>query len=127
MAQYTFVFSLTDPGVYNWLDTAGLREGTFMVHWQGLPATSSSSTKPPSLTAQVVQPFQLISVLPSETRYVTPEERKEQLGERAVGYALRVGGLIFINVGHAQDGTMKNIYPFCDVVSWNFAYKVQYR
>ena len=55
-----------------------------MVRWQGLPVTSSSSTKPPSLTAQVVQLFQLISVLPSETRYVTPEERKEQLGGRAV-------------------------------------------
>ncbi|KIN00384.1 hypothetical protein OIDMADRAFT_29499 [Oidiodendron maius Zn] len=62
---YMFVVSLTDPGVYNWLDTSGLREGTFML-------------------------FQLISVLPSETRYVTPEERKEQLGERATGYALRV-------------------------------------
>jgi hypothetical protein len=89
------VISLSDPGVYNWLDTAGLHEGTFMVRWQGLPTSSSSTNSPgtttvPSITVQVVQLFQLVSVLPSETRYATPEERTEQLAERAAGYAQRV-------------------------------------
>lgn len=86
---YTFVISLVDPGVYNWLGTAGLHEGTIMVRWQGLPTSSASSTNEPEIAVQVVQLSQLASVLPNETRYVTPEQRKVQLGQRAAGYAQR--------------------------------------
>jgi hypothetical protein len=86
---YTFVISITDPGVYNWVDTAGLHEGTFMVRWQGLPTSSSSSDSATSISTQVVELSGLASVLPSDTRYVTPEERKQQLAQRAAGYAQR--------------------------------------
>lgn len=54
---YTFVISVEDPGVYNWLNTTGLHEGTIMVRWQGLPTTSSSSTSSttsPAVDIQVV-------------------------------------------------------------------------
>ncbi|HWU79739.1 MAG TPA: hypothetical protein VN158_06700, partial [Caulobacter sp.] len=33
----TYVVSLSDPGVHNWLDPAGLEQGTMLHRWQGLP------------------------------------------------------------------------------------------
>ncbi len=38
--SYTYVVSLVDPGVANWIDTAGLHEGWFMLRWQNLPANA---------------------------------------------------------------------------------------
>lgn len=89
---YTFVVSLRDPGVYNWLNTTGLHEGTIMVRWQGLPTSSSSSTSSttsPAVDVQVVALSDLASVLPSETRYVTAEERVSLLAQRIAAYAQR--------------------------------------
>jgi hypothetical protein len=34
--SHTYVISLIDPGVANWIDTAGLHEGWFMLRWQNL-------------------------------------------------------------------------------------------
>jgi hypothetical protein len=89
---YTFVISLEDPSVYNWINTTGLHEITSMVRWQGLPAVSSTSnnTNPPGITSQLVKLCDLPSILPAETRYVTPEQRQEQLSQRANGYAQRL-------------------------------------
>ncbi|KFY15352.1 hypothetical protein V492_02042 [Pseudogymnoascus sp. VKM F-4246] len=87
---YTFVVSRTDPEVSNWIDTARLNEGTIMVRWQGLPTDSSDKDNGVAITTQVVQLSQLASVLPAETKYVTPEQRKEQLAQRAAGYAQRL-------------------------------------
>lgn len=75
----------------NWIDTAGLNEGTIMVRWQGLPADSSDSDNGVAIITKVVQFSQLASVLPNETKYVTPEQRQEQLAQRAAGYAQRLG------------------------------------
>lgn len=89
---YTFVISLEDPGVWNWLNTTGLHEGTIMVRWQGLPTSSSSSssaTSSPAVEVQVVPLSELVSVLPSETRYVTAKERASLLAERIGAYAQR--------------------------------------
>ncbi|KAJ5125282.1 uncharacterized protein N7443_008358 [Penicillium atrosanguineum] len=87
---YTFVVSLQDPGVYNWINTTGLHEGTMMVRWQGLPTSSSSSTDSPAITTQVVTLAELSSILADGTRFVTPQERAEQLAQRAKGYAQRL-------------------------------------
>ncbi|KAJ5949049.1 hypothetical protein N7454_000633 [Penicillium verhagenii] len=86
---YTFVVSEEDPGVYNWLNTTGLTEGTIMVRWQGLPTSSSDSDESPRITTQVVQLSELSSILPSDTVFVASEERASQLAERAAGYAQR--------------------------------------
>ncbi|OBT87205.1 hypothetical protein VE02_04857 [Pseudogymnoascus sp. 03VT05] len=87
---HTFVVSRTDPGVSNWIDTAGLNEGTIMVRWQGLPTDSSDKDNGVAIAAQVVRLSQLADVLPVGTQYVKPEERKEQLAQRAEGYAQRL-------------------------------------
>ncbi|KAJ5778081.1 hypothetical protein N7520_001327 [Penicillium odoratum] len=85
---YTLVVSREDPGVYNWVNTTGLNEGTIMVRWQGLPTSDSDSTSV-AITTQLVQLSDLASVLPTETKYVTSEERADQLAQRVAGYALR--------------------------------------
>lgn len=92
---YTFVISMVDPLVYNWLNTTGLHEVTAMVRWQGLPTSSSTSatssnSNSPSVTVQLVQFSDLPSILPGETRYVTADQRQEQLAQRVAGYARRL-------------------------------------
>ncbi|WP_205700948.1 DUF1214 domain-containing protein [Jeongeupia sp. USM3] len=86
---YTFVISPRDPGVHNWLDTAGLHEGTLMPRWQNLPATPPASGGP-AIATRVVRLAELPHYLPAGTRYVTPAERQQQLAARAAGYAERV-------------------------------------
>ncbi|KAL4862809.1 hypothetical protein BDV12DRAFT_178364 [Aspergillus spectabilis] len=88
---YTFVVSVQDPAVYNWINTTGLTEGTIMARWQGLPTSSeSSSTDEPAIDTKIVPLSELSSVLPIGTRYVTPNERAVQLEERVAGYARRL-------------------------------------
>src|SRR3546814_4292625 len=36
--SYTYVIALQDPGVANWIDTAGLHEGWFQIRWQNVSA-----------------------------------------------------------------------------------------
>ncbi|SEL61100.1 Protein of unknown function [Roseateles sp. YR242] len=86
--SFTFVLSVKDPGVANWIDPVGLHEGTLMVRWQNLPATSPASGGP-AIDTQVVKLSNLASVLPAGTRYVTGDERTAQLVKRAAGYARR--------------------------------------
>jgi hypothetical protein len=86
--SYTFVVALTDPAVYNWVNTTGLHEGTIMVRWQGLPSSSSNNTV--TIDSQVVPLSELSSVLPSGTRYVTLEERASQLAQRVAGFSQRI-------------------------------------
>ncbi|KAL2847517.1 hypothetical protein BJY01DRAFT_246744 [Aspergillus pseudoustus] len=86
---YTFVVSITDPGVYNWINTTGRHEGTTMVRWQGL-LTASSDNSGVGIYVQVVPISVLNAVLPSETRYVTAKERAAQLAERSQGYSRRL-------------------------------------
>ncbi|MFD0589285.1 hypothetical protein ACFQZE_14945 [Paenibacillus sp. GCM10027627] len=87
--SYTFVVSVADTGVANWIDTAGLHEGTIMVRWQNLPSTTPVSGGP-SVQTRVVKLADLAGILPSGTRYVTPEQRQQQLADRAAGYDLRL-------------------------------------
>jgi hypothetical protein len=89
--SYTLVVSRQDPGVANWVDTVGLREGTIMVRWQNLPANRPVNGGP-TISAQVVKLVNLASYLPAGTRYVTPAERQQQLAARQAGYQLRVSG-----------------------------------
>ncbi|WP_432720515.1 DUF1214 domain-containing protein [Jeongeupia wiesaeckerbachi] len=87
--SYTFVVSPRDPGVYNWVETAGLHEGTLMPRWQKLPATTPSSGAP-SISTKVLKLADLPYYLPAGTRTVTAAQRQQQLQARATGYAQRV-------------------------------------
>ena len=81
----TYVISVHDPGVANWLDTAGLHQGLGIMRWQAVPK---------DLTNQgLVRDFRLIKhahlVKMTELARVTPAERKAILDRRARGYANR--------------------------------------
>jgi len=84
----TVVAGPSDPGVHNWLDTAGLMAGTFQVRWQSLPgdATADAAVR----DARVVRLDELGPLLPEGTRFVTPEERRQQQQERAATYRRRL-------------------------------------
>jgi hypothetical protein len=85
---YTFVIAPDDPGVHNWLDTAGLRAGIYGVRWQQMPTGVTLDDAVRDI--RVVKTATLKSVLPPETVWVTPEERKAQQAKRTADYARRL-------------------------------------
>lgn len=85
---YTFVISVQDPGVYNWIDTVGMHEGYLNLRWQALPG-KVPATGDVSATMKLVKLADLKSILPPHTKWVTKQERKQQLRERREAYAKR--------------------------------------
>lgn len=69
------VVSAHDPGVRNWLDTAGYARGAVQGRWTGCETQ-------PVPTVRKVAFAEVRSALPPETRYVTPEQRREVISKR---------------------------------------------
>jgi hypothetical protein len=80
---YTLVISPTDPDVANWVSTGGLNQGTISIRFQDLPL---NPTHLPTVTSRVVSLDQLATVLPANTVYVTPEQRRAQIAARKAGF-----------------------------------------
>jgi hypothetical protein len=76
------VVSHRDPGVANWLDTAGNRRGPTIVRWVRAEAS-------PVPTTTVVRFDDLKSVLPASTPRVTAEQRQATLAARRAGVRAR--------------------------------------
>ncbi len=81
-----FVISHRDPGVANWLDTAGAEQGYLMIRWQGIRTPLGEADQP---LAERVRLDALEAVLPATTQRSTPEARAAQLAGRARLPALR--------------------------------------
>jgi hypothetical protein len=64
-----------DPGVANWLDTAGHSNGAMILR-------CVRTTTAPTPTARLVKIEDIASVLPAETKTVTSEERASVLERR---------------------------------------------
>jgi hypothetical protein len=73
--KFRAVVALEDPGVPNWLDTAGFTEGTLWGRWYDCSST-------PLPTIKRVPFDQVRDHLPADTPVVTPEQREEELRER---------------------------------------------
>ncbi len=73
--KFRAVISLTDPGVPNWLDPAGYKEGGIYGRWY-----DCSSEPVPSLTK--VKLADLRQHLPADTPVITPEQRREEIRVR---------------------------------------------
>jgi hypothetical protein len=71
-----------DPGVANWLDTAGHRRGPAIVRWV-------RADEAPVPTTRVVSFDQLDSILPASTPRVSPDERDRALAARRSGVRKR--------------------------------------
>ena len=76
------VLSVGDPGVPNWLDTAGYTQGTFIGRW-----FQCSSTPVPSV--KKVRLAEVRDHLPPDTPVVSPEQRRAILRQRRIGAQLR--------------------------------------
>ncbi len=73
--RFRAVISLVDPGVPNWLDPAGYKEGGIYGRW------FDCDTNPTPIIKRVPL-AELRNHLPADTPVVTPEQRKEELRRR---------------------------------------------
>jgi hypothetical protein len=69
------VISEKDPGVPNWLDTAGYRSGSIQGRWNGCSAQPVPSVRKVAFA-------DLRRLLPPDTKAVTPAQREEALRDR---------------------------------------------
>ena len=85
--SYTYVISPVDPGVANWIDSAGLREGILTLRM----AEFDGGGPTPDLGAhgRVVALDKLDQEVPDVAR-VTPDQRAEQLAKRREAYLRRL-------------------------------------
>lgn len=82
----TYVISLQDPGVHNWLDPAGYHEPVLWIRWQGRNWATDES---PRAKAERVPLSELERALPAGTRRVTSVERQRQLADRQEAFRSR--------------------------------------
>jgi hypothetical protein len=73
--RFRAVVALEDPGVPNWLDPAGFKQGTIYGRWYDCDPN-------PMPTIKRVKLAELRDHLPADTPAVRPEQRAEQLRRR---------------------------------------------
>lgn len=78
-----YVISGQDPGVRNWLDTAGHAEGSVFLRWTRCDAY------PIDVTAQLIKLSELGRYLPADTPVVSPAERKQAISKRQAAISRR--------------------------------------
>lgn len=78
-----YVVSGQDPGVQNWLDTAGHAEGSFFMRWTRCEAY------PTDVTTKLVKLSELEKHLPADTPRVSPDERREAIADRQAAISRR--------------------------------------
>jgi len=86
--SYTFVLSLRDPGVHNWIDPCGYREGILTLRVAEFPGGRPEGEL--SAKSRVVPFAQLDDVLPPDTKRTSASERERQLAARAAAYLRRL-------------------------------------
>ena len=73
---YSYVISVADPGVYNWLNPAGLHAGTYCTRWQKLPAGGNMDGAVKRV--EVVRLKDLKAVFTAKADWVSPAQRAAQ-------------------------------------------------
>lgn len=76
---YRYVVSHQDPGVANWVDTTGQPEGYMSVRW-AYPVKPKEDL--PWATATKVKFSEIAQHMPADTKWVTSEERQQQIAIR---------------------------------------------
>jgi len=87
----TLVVSAFDPGVANWVDTAGLQEGFIMLRWQGLHQQANGADEA-SVHSALVPRMNLPAALPQGIRVCNPAERAIDLKRRRADFQRRFEG-----------------------------------
>jgi hypothetical protein len=86
--SYTFVVSVSDPGVHNWVDPCDMHEGILTLRWAEFPGGRPSREL--AAGGRVVPLARLRDELPPRTKFLTPAERQQQRALRARSYAWRL-------------------------------------
>ena len=81
-----YVISLKDPGVQNWLDTAGWSEGSLCARW------TYCSEYPTGISARLVKLDELGDLLPDDTPKVDTAQRKQVIAARQAAISRRYAG-----------------------------------
>ena len=84
--EVAIVISPQDPGVWNWVSTGGLNQGTISIRFQDFDPQSSDL---PTVSSQVVSLDELADVLPPNTVYAAPQDRLDQIALRKSGFDKR--------------------------------------
>jgi Protein of unknown function (DUF1214) len=80
--RYRIVIAHEDPGIANWLDTAGHRRGNITFRYV-------RTQKRPHADIRVGPLAEILAMLPPDTRRVTPDERSAVIARRGAAYARR--------------------------------------
>ena len=80
----SYVISKTDPGVANWLDTCGMRDGFGIIRWQNIPDGLTKN----GLIANI-KLIKLAGVAALGLPTVSPQRRREQVAARFAAYSSR--------------------------------------
>jgi hypothetical protein len=83
----TYVLAATDPGVYNWLDTGGLRDGTVTIRWEGLRPNADIGQGAKGV--RVVPIASLATAVPDAPR-IDADGRRKLLAQRQTEYTQRI-------------------------------------
>jgi hypothetical protein len=86
--SFTYVVSLRDPGVHNWLDPTDLAEGILTLRWAEFPGDQPGESL--GVRSRLVSLDDLEGALPADTPRLTPEARAGQQRARADSYAWRL-------------------------------------
>lgn len=86
--SYTFVLSLQDPGVYNWLDPTDMLEGILTLRWAEFIGGRPGSDL--GVSARLSAIADLDKTLRDDTPRVDAQSRQKQLEERARSYRWRL-------------------------------------
>ncbi len=81
--MFRAVIAARDPGVPNWLDTAGHREGTMIYRWNLADGAPIPATR-------IVKQSELAAILPKETPHVSAAERAAEIESRRRGVVNRM-------------------------------------
>ena len=85
--SFTYVLSLRDPGIHNWIDPVGLHQGWFNLRWQGFPGGHNGEGLVRDCT--LVKLDGLERHLPAGCPRVDLAGRRAQIAPRAALYRLR--------------------------------------
>ena len=81
-----YIVSHSDPGINNWLDTAGWNEGSFCLRW------TLCSAYPTDVSSRLIELEQLDSNLPDDTLRISPTERRLDVSKRQAAVSRRYAG-----------------------------------
>lgn len=85
---YTYVLCPDDPGVHNWLDTCGMREGMLTLRMAEFPGKRPRADL--GARGRIVKRARLREELPESTVWVSAEERARQRRDRRAAYLRRL-------------------------------------